>query len=89
MSSIGRADYLDAAQLPHAAWSDRPPPGRSAANANSTALAVAGLRRAGLNPEDGRFRFGCRGAVRAFSRSRSRAAPSGICNAAGQARKCA
>lgn len=47
--------YLAAAQKPSGGWGVYPPPDANAANANSTALALAGLRALGVAPDDPRF----------------------------------
>jgi hypothetical protein len=52
------ADYLDAAQLPSAGWGVNPAPDPNPANANSTALAVSGLRAARYDPNDPKFQVG-------------------------------
>jgi hypothetical protein len=64
------ADYLEAAQLDSGGWSDVFPPLDPAdpapANANSTALAVAGLQAAGFDPSAPRFQPVCRAGVQAL-----------------------
>lgn len=64
------ADYLEAAQLDSGGWSDVFPPldpaDPATANANSTALAVAGLKAAGFDPSAPRFQPVCRAGVQAL-----------------------
>jgi hypothetical protein len=64
------ADYLDAAQQESGGWSDVFPPldpaNPAPANANSTALAVAGLQAAGFDPSTPRFQPVCRAGVQAL-----------------------
>jgi hypothetical protein len=64
------ADYLDAAQQDSGGWSDVYPPfdpdDPPPANANSTALAVAGLQAAGFDPSAPRFQPICEAGVGAL-----------------------
>jgi hypothetical protein len=60
------ADYLDAAQLASAGWGVNPAPDANPANANSTALAVSGLRAAGYDPDAPRFQQGGVGGLSAL-----------------------
>lgn len=47
--------YLATAQKPDGGWGVYPPPDANPANANSTALTLAGLRALGVPPDDPRF----------------------------------
>ncbi len=65
-SFANAAAYLDAAQLTSAGWGVNPAPDPNPANANSTALAVGGLRAAGYNPNAPRFQQGGVGGLQAL-----------------------
>jgi len=67
VSGYGRAaDYLAAAQTADGGWGVYPPPNTNPSNANSTALAVAGLRATGFDPQAARFQKNSRDALDAL-----------------------
>ena len=55
-------NYLAAAQLATGGWGVYPPPDPNLANANSTGLAVAGLKAAAFDPDAPPFQKNCHGA---------------------------
>lgn len=57
------AAYLASAQIETGGWGVYPPPASNPANANSTGLAVAGLRAAGFNPDGAVFQKNGRGGL--------------------------
>lgn len=60
------ADYLAGAQAPDGGWAADGPASGNPSNANSTALAVGGLRAIGRNPDAAPFVKGERGALQAL-----------------------
>ncbi len=60
------ADFLARAQLETAGWADVPAPTTKAPNANSTGLAVGGLRASGRNPDAAPFVKGGKSALQAL-----------------------
>lgn len=60
------ASYLEQAQLASGGWADVPPPTTKPANANSTGLAVGGLRGSGRDPDAAPFIKGGQSALQAL-----------------------
>ncbi len=60
------ADYLASAQAPDGGWTADGPASGNPSNANSTALAVGGLRAIGRNPDAAPYLKGERGALQAL-----------------------
>jgi len=62
--AYGRAaNYLASAQIATGGWGVYPPPDSNPTNANSTAMAVAGLRATGYDPNAGHFQKNGHGGV--------------------------